>query len=200
VVLDYAEGTVYQLIASNVVEPIRASNELSTNVVKEINRSGKVKTAFVLGASCNYIHEKTKVAFDSLRNARAFVSADGLFGIKYGMKRQRSVFGIYGSTAMFTSSDSVLFDNSEYSQNYATQIEYGLGFIHRGWVGVMLGYGHSGRSVAFADMPRYYSFANMTWSIPIRRLAIGLSGKVILENNGFYVRNIQTGAHLRFTI
>lgn len=181
---------------ANIQAPSAKSTEKSSKAIG----TNRTRAALVLGFSGNYIHNKTELAFDSMENLRFYGSVDGLLGIKFGIKRQKSVFGIYGSTAMFTSSDSVLFDNSEYSQNYATQIEYGLGFIHRGWVGVMLGYGHSGRSVAFADMPRYYSFANMTWSIPIRRLAIGLSGKVILENNGFYVRNIQTGAHLRFTI
>ena len=139
-------------------EPSKGTT-IKSNGSQTINR---IKPAFVLGASCNYIHEKTEVTFDSLSNARAFVSADGLLGIKFGRKRQRSVFGIYGSTALFTSSDSVLFDKSEYEQKYATQMEYGLGYIHRGWLGIMLGYGHSGRSAAFMELPDYYTCANIS--------------------------------------
>lgn len=195
---------------SSISEPVSVSPQKSEQLKNSVSQtnsnaaraksSGRTKAAFVLGVSGNYIHNKTEVAFDSLQDNRFYGSLEGVLGIKFGIKRQKSVFGIYGSTALFTSSDSALFDKWEYGEKYATQMEYGLGFIHRNWVGVMIGYGHRGRSSVFAELPSYYTFANMVLSIPIRRFAIGVSGKVILERNGFYARNIQTGAHFRFTL
>ncbi|MFM7078743.1 MAG: CAP domain-containing protein [Bacteroidota bacterium] len=187
-------------VAPKKLDKVQSSATQTNENLTKTKSSGRTKAAFVLGTSGNYIHNGTEVAFDSLQDNRFYGSVEGILGIKFGIKRQKSVLGIYGSTALFTSSDSALFDKWEYGEKYATQMEYGLGFIHRGWVGVMLGYGHRGRSTVFAELPSYYTFANMTLSIPIRRFAVGVSGKVILERNGFYVRNIQTGAHLRFTL